>query len=224
MPRGPLWLSWVCMVSSFLPQLMLLATRLMLPDNVQGPGASRVAVGAGVEGRVPAVDVRVGILDALALTVDGVWNPKAPRLGMQLRGAAGHTSRGLFALAWAEGHLRPVITTDVTQSVAGSDFGAGLGLVVATGWASMGVDGGVALGLPLADVNVSGVDRTQVDQQGGFFGLQRAFLGVDLGDHLGFLFLAAFAVPIDSVTFRRRNEDLVGDWDFRLGGRVVVRF
>ena len=36
--------------------------------------------------------------------------------------------------------------------------------------------------------------------------------------------VATLAVPIDSVSFKRRNEDLVGQWDVRLGGRVLTRF
>ena len=54
--------------------------------------------------------------------------------------------------------------------------------------------------------------------------MQRAFLAFDAGDHLELSLLASFAVPIDSVSFKRRNEDLVGQWDVRLGGRVVARF
>ena len=204
--------------------MMLLAARLMLPDNVGGPGAERWAIGLGVERLVPALDVRWGILDALAVTFEGVWNPKAPRLGFQVRGAAGRSRGTLFALAWAEGHVRPVMTTEVSRSLAGGDLGGGLGVVAVEGWAAVGLDGGLALGLPVADISISGLDPTYIDQQGGVFGIQRGFIAVDLGDHLELAFLASFAVPVSSVSFKRRSEDFLGEWDVRLGGRVIARF
>jgi hypothetical protein len=203
---------------------MLLAGRLMLPDHVGGPGAGNVALGAGVERLAPALDVRWGVVDALALTFEGVWNAKAPRLGVQLRTAAGRSRGTLFALAWAEGHLRPVLTTEVTDAFAGGDLGGGLGVVAVQDWVAVGLDGGVALGLPVGTVAIPDLDPTQIDQQGGVFGVQRGFIAVDLGDHLEVAVHASFAVPIQSVSFKRRNEDLVGQWDVRLGGRVLTRF
>ena len=101
----------------------------MLPDHVGGPGAGNVALGAGVERLAPALDVRWGVLEALALTFEGVWNRKAPRLGVQMRAAAGRSRGTLFALAWAEGHARPVLTTEVSDAFAGGDVGGGLGVV-----------------------------------------------------------------------------------------------
>lgn len=203
---------------------ILLAGALMLPDHVGGPGGGRVAVGAGVEGRAPVVDVRWGIVDALAVSFEGLWNEEAPRLGVGLRGATGRSGSELFALAWAEGHLRPVLTTDVARSISGGDVGGGLGVVVQGDWASAGLEGGLAVGLPAQDGRVPGVDATQIDQRSGLFGVQRAFLAADLGDHLELALLAAFAVPVGSVSFRRESEDVVGRWDVRLGGRALARF
>lgn len=203
---------------------MLLAARLMLPDHVGGPGAGRWALGAGVERLAPVVDVRWGVADAFALTFEGVYNQKAPRLGVQLRGAAGRSRGTLFALAWAEGHARPVFTTEVSETFAGGDVGTGLGLVAVHDWAAVGLEGGLALGLPVDTVHIPDLDPTWIDQQGGLFGVQRGFVALDLGEHVELAVQASFGVPLGSVSFRRRNEDVVGDWDVRLGGRIVTRF
>jgi hypothetical protein len=203
---------------------MLLGARLMLPDHVGSPGTGRIAVGAGVEGLAPAVDVRWGVIDALALTFEGVWHPDAPRIGLQARGAAGRSRGTLFASAWGEGHLRPALTTDISESLAGADVAAGLGLVVVQGAFSVALEGGLALGFPVATEGLGRLDATWIDQQGGLFGLQRGTIAVDLGGHVELAFLASFALPIDSVTFRRRGEDVIGQWDVRLGGRLVTRF
>lgn len=207
-----------------LPVVMLLGARLMLPEHVGAPGAGRVAVGAGVEALAPAVDVRWGIVDALALTFEGVWHPDAPRIGLQVRGAAGRSGGTLFAVAWGEGHLRPALTTEITESLAGADVAGGLGLVVVEGPFSVGLDGGLALGFPVATAGIERLDATWVDRQGGLFGLQRGVIALDVGDHFGLAFLASFAVPIDTVTFRRSGEDVLGQWDVRIGGRLLTRF
>jgi len=212
------------MAAQLLPIVMLLSARLMLPEHVGAPGAGRVAVGAGVETLSPAIDVRWGVVDALSLTFEGVWHPDAPRVGVQVRGAAGRSGGSIFAVAWGEGHLRPALTTEITESLAGADVAGGLGLVVVEGPFSVGLDGGIALGFPLATAGIEQMDTTFVDRRGGLFGLQRGVISLDVSDHFGLAFLASFAVPVDSVTYRRGSEDALGQWDVRIGGRIVTRF
>lgn len=207
----------------------LLATAFLagvaLPAHVGGPGAGHVAIGAGVEDLDdPAVDLRLGLHRLVAVHLEGVWHPRAPLVGGAVRVAAGSNRRVLFANAWVQGHLRPVITTDVRESLAGSDVGAGLGVVALWGPLSVGVDGGIALGIPVVEVELADIDPHDIDQQGGLFGLQRITLALDLGDHVELATHGSFALPVDSVRFNRRNEDVVGAWDARLGGRVFVRF
>jgi hypothetical protein len=116
---------------------------------------------------------------------------------------------------WVEGHLRPVLTDQVQDAVAGGDAGLGVGAVVRGGDLSVGMDGGVSLGVPVGDHQLKDLDPTRVDQQGGLFGVQRLWLGYDLGDHFGLLGNAGFALPIQSVRYNRRSEEVLGTWDVR---------
>jgi hypothetical protein len=193
-----------------------------LPAAVASPGAGRVAAGLGLEARAPVVDLRIGVHDLIAVLVDATWHPKAPLLGTQVRIAAGR-SRDAFAAVWVEGHLRPVLTDQVKDAVAGGDAGLGVGAVVRGGDLSVGMDGGVSLGVPVGDHQLKDLDPTRVDQQGGLFGVQRLWLGYDLGEHVGLLGNAGFALPIQSVRYNRRSEEVLGTWDVRLGARLVVR-
>jgi hypothetical protein len=202
----------------------ILLAAITLPPTVGSPGGGNVALGAGVDGTAPAAEVRWGVAPFLAVGVEGAWHPRAPLVGGRVRLAAGDSHRFLFADAWAEGHLRPVVTSDITQSLAGSDVAAGLGLVALWRAFSVGIDGGVALGIPVVEVQLDDVDRDAIDQQGGLFGVQRLTLAFDLGDHVELAARGAFAVPIDSVHFDRRERDVLGRWDVQLGGRLFVRF
>jgi hypothetical protein len=193
-----------------------------LPAAVSSPGAGRLAAGLGLEARAPVVDVRIGVHDLITVLVDATWHPKAPLLGTQVRIAAGR-SRDAFAAVWVEGHLRPVITDQVEDAVAGGDAGLGVGAVVRGGDLSVGMDGGVSLGVPVGDHRLKDLDPTRVDQEGGLFGVQRLWLGYDLGEHFGLLGNAGFALPIQSVRYNRRSEEVLGTWDVRFGARLVVR-
>jgi hypothetical protein len=197
---------------------------MTLPSHVAGPGAGHVALGAGFEGSRPAADLRVGLWRFLTVQAEGVWNPDAPLVGGALRLAAGSKGKVLFANAWLEGHLRPLLTEDITEPLAGSDAGAGLGVVALWGPLSVALDGGMALGIPVVEVSLTDVERTAIDQQGGLFALQRVTLGVDIGDHVGLAVHGSFAMPIDSVRFNRRDENVLGTWDTRLGGRALLRW
>jgi len=203
--------------------LLVTLAAISLADNIASPGAGRLAIGAGLEGDAPAVDVRVGLHDALGLLVDASWHPRAPLLGLQARVAAGRT-RDAFAAVWLEGHLRPVLTSDVTDMVAGGDLGVGVGLTVRGGAFTASMDGGFSLGMPRGGVALEDIDPTRVDQQGGVFGVQRLALALDVTDHLGVEGHAAFALPFDSVRYNRRGQEILGVWDTRLGARLLARF
>ncbi len=197
---------------------------MTLPSHVASPGAGHVAIGGGFEGVRPAADLRVGIWRFLTVHAEGIWNADAPLVGGGLRLAAGSKGRSLFANAWLEGHLRPLLTEDITEPLAGSDAAAGLGVVALWGPLNAALDGGLALGIPVVEVSLSDVERTAIDQQGGLFALQRVTLGVDVGDHVGLSVHGAFAMPIDSVRFNRRDENVLGTWDTRFGGRLLLRW
>ena len=217
---------WVRGNMPIMSALLVTLAAISLADNVASPGAGRVAVGAGVEGvqRIdPTVDVRVGVHDLLGVLVEASWHPRAPLLGLQLRVAAGRT-RDAFAAVWFEGHLRPVLTSEVTDVLAGGDLGLGVGLAVRGGDFTASLDGGFAVGMPRGGVALDDIDPTRVDQQGGFFGVQRLALGYDLSDHFGVVGQAAFALPLDSVRYNRRGQEILGVWETRLGARLVARF
>jgi len=203
--------------------LFVTLAAIALADNVASPGAGRVALGVGVEGEAPVVDVRLGLHDVLSLLVDASWHPRAPLLGLQARVAAGR-ARDAFAAVWFEGHLRPVVTSEVSDLVAGGDLGVGVGLAVRGGDFTASMDGGFSAGMPRGGVALDDIDPTRVDQQGGFFGVQRLALGYDFTDHLCAEGHAVFALPLDSVRYNRRGQEILGVWDTRLGARLVARF
>lgn len=196
---------------------------IVLPDHAGSPRPGEVALGAGVEDLQPAAEVRVGVFDFLAFQVEGVWHPEAPLVGGGFRAAAGN-NRSLYATAWAEGHLRPLLREDITEPLAGSDVAVGFGVTALSGPFAANLDGGVALGIPVVEVTLDNLDREAIDQQGGLFGMQRLTLALDLGDHVQLAVRGSFALPVDSVRFNRRDQDVLGTWDARVGGRVFVRF
>lgn len=197
----------------------------MLPDHVGSPGPLRLTVGAGVEGSAPAADVRFGLNESFAIYLEGVWHVDAPLLGAGLRLAAGRKGDTLYAYAWTEGHLRPALTTEVTQALAGGDMALGLGV----SWLKLplvaSLEGGLVLGIPVAEVELPDEDlRSAVDQQGGLFGVQRARLGLQLGDHLQLAARASLGLPISALRLDRPEDDLISPWDLRLGAQALARF
>lgn len=203
--------------------LMFALGAVELPAYVGSPGLHRLAVGVGLDGTAPAADLRFGLLPFMSVTAEGVWHPTAPLVGGAIRLAAGRARQLLSAHAWLEGHVRPVISTDVTRPVAGGDVGLGVGVDITPSIFIVRLDGGMGLGIPVFDVVFDDLDEDAVDQQGGLFALQRVLVAADIGDHLELAAHGAVAIPVGSVRFDRGEDELLGRWDVRIGGRIIVR-
>ena len=208
----------------------LSSAAVRLPDNVGSPGAGRIAVGVGAEGNALAADLRAGVLSLLSVKLEGVWHSSAPLVGGGVQIAAGRLRGALSAHAWLEGHLRPVVSTDITRPLAGGDLAVGVGVTVGPNVEVGPVDliftleGGLGLGLPAFDVELEGLDPDAMDQQGGLFGVERIGVAADLGDRFELAVRATFTVPIGSLRFRRTEEELLERWNLQLGGRILLRF
>lgn len=194
-----------------------------LPAHVGNPGGGRAALAMGIEGEAPAAAVRLGVSDEVSLSLTGVWHPDAPLVGATLTVAAGRSKGQLFAHAWVQGQLRPVITTEVQETFSGADATVGLGAVWWPGPFVISLDGGVALGLPINPFEGEIVGG-KVDQRNGFFGLQRVAIALEIGDHVELSGRGTFTIPLAALELERPEEELVESWDIRFGAYLSLRW
>ncbi|MEZ4462962.1 MAG: hypothetical protein R3F43_00215 [bacterium] len=119
----------------------VLLAALALPDDVGSPPPGSATVMAGFDRR-PFLELRLGLLDWLGLRLEGEV-AEAPRLGVELRVAAGDGGGGLAAHTWLRGHLRP---GEEDALISGADLAVGVGVVGHKGGAFVRFDGGLVQG------------------------------------------------------------------------------
>ncbi|MFN3201518.1 MAG: hypothetical protein ACE366_24160 [Bradymonadia bacterium] len=198
-------------------------TGTQLSGHVASPGDGRVAVEGGVDGVAPTGEVRIGISRQAVFALEGVWSPDAPLVGGTLQIAAGRPRESIFAHAWLQGLVRPVLTTAVQDTFSGAQTTVGLGF---TWWPDpfvLTIEGGVALGIPISPFDGEVVGST-IDQRKGFFTVQEVSLGIELGEHLQLSGWANFNLPLSALDLERPEEEFLDAWEARFGGRVALRW
>ncbi|MCA9525472.1 MAG: hypothetical protein KC549_04135 [Myxococcales bacterium] len=197
----------------------VLLAALTLPDDVGAPPPGEVTIMAGFDRR-PFVEVRTGLLDWLGLRLEGEV-AEAPRVGGELRVAAGDGRGGLAAHTWLRTHLRIGDDDDV---ISGADLAAGVGVVGHAGGAFLRFDGGLVYGIKIAPLHADELPRAAVDQQGGLFFTQELTAGYDFGQRLRLDVFLEASVPSNVLVSDPTDEDVVRETDARIGARVGVRF
>ncbi|MEZ4470722.1 MAG: hypothetical protein R3F60_07980 [bacterium] len=197
----------------------VLLAALALPDDVGSPPPGSATVMAGFDRR-PFLELRLGLLDWLGLRLEGEV-AEAPRLGVELRVAAGDGGGGLAAHTWLRGHLRP---GEEDALISGADLAVGVGVVGHKGGAFVRFDGGLVQGFKINPLHADELPRAAVDQQGGLFFTQEVTAGYDFGTRLRIDVFLEAAVPSSVLVSDPTDEDVVRETDARLGARLGVRF
>lgn len=197
------------------------ATLAPLPQHVGSPQPGEFTVAIGFEGRLPAFDLRMPVADWVRLDVELNLHRSAPLLASEVTFAADTPRPGLNAHAFMGLGLRPAFDGSV---LSGAQVLSGVGVVGVWGAFVAAAEGGTAIGLSFNRADVTNIDPLAVDQQGGLFALQRLTLGYDLFDRLQLAMRLVFALPLDAIALDQAQDDAFPESEFRLGGRLAIRF
>ncbi len=197
----------------------LLLAALTLPDDVGAPPPGDFSLMLGIDRR-PFAEVRFGVFKWLGVRLEGEI-AEAPRLGGELRVAAGDGGGGLAAHTWFRGHVRPRYEE---EWLSATDLSLGVGVVGRLGGAFLRFDGGLLYAVTFHEVRADGLHRAAADQQGGLFFVQSISGGYDFGKTLSLDVFLEAALPTSVLAAERTDEDLLRETDARLGARLGVRF
>lgn len=197
----------------------LLLAALALPDDVGAPPPGDFTLMLGIERR-PFAEVRFGVFKWLGVRLEGEL-ASAPRVGGELRVAAGDGGGGLAAHTWIRGHLRPRLEDEWLSS---TDLSLGVGVLGRLGGGFLRFDGGLLYAITFHEVREEGLHRAAADQQGGFFFVQSVSAGYEIGQTFSLDVFLEAAVPTSVLSAERTDEDLLRETDARLGARIGVRF
>lgn len=197
----------------------VLLAALTLPDDVGAPLPGDFTLMLGIDRR-PFAEARIGLLRWLGLRLEGEI-AEAPRLGGELRVAAGDGGGSLAAHTWFRGHIRPRYEE---EWLSATDFSLGVGVVGRLGGAFLRIDGGILYAITFHEVRADGLHRAAADQQGGLFFQQGVTAGYDFGKTFSLDVFLDAAVPTSVLAAERTDEDLLRETDARLGARLGVRF
>lgn len=193
----------------------------LLPHHAGSPRPGEATLAVGVENLVVAGEVRLALADWVRLDVQAQFDTLAPLIGTEVRFAAGGPRAGLWAHVFVGGALRPVFDANV---MSGARAQTGLGLVYQDGPWVVGLGGGLLVGFSFNPIDDRSRLSDQVDQTGGIYSLQRLEVAFDVIERLQLILLTTLALPLDTVNLDEGSTGVLPSTEFRLGGRVALRF